>query len=84
MDDFDASREGDDTFALWLVGSGVFMLGLFKLFKIVQWHNPLFYLYNPWKFLDNLIATLSFTVGPTLLLVGLLLWVGAVFGEGNR
>lgn len=84
MDDFDDSRGGDATFALWLVGSGAFMLGLFKLFLTVKWHSPLFYLRSPWTFLDNLMATLSFAVGPTLLVVGLLLWVGAVFGEGNR
>lgn len=84
MDDFDDSQAGEATLALWLVGTGAFMLGLFKLFKIVKWNNPMFYLSSPWQFLDNLIATLSYAVGPTLLVVGLLLWAGTVFGGGSR
>lgn len=83
MDDLEGSSSKNASLGLWLVGIGVFCLGLFKLFKVVRWNSPLTYMSNPWHFLDNLIATLSYAVGPTLAAVGLLLWVGSLCGEGG-
>ncbi len=84
MDDFEDSSSSGASLGLWLVGIGVFCIGLFKLLKVVKWNSPLFHLSNPWTIVENTIATLSYAVGPTLAAIGLLLWIGSLCGGETR
>jgi len=64
-----------------LAGLGAFMLGLYRLMKIVPWWFPTAWVRDPLLFINNLVAFLTFVLGPTLLVVGLMLWVEEVFGS---